>query len=189
MGIALLRGAHRLDRGRLAQRLQDGAVALRAGHEAVEVLRARVRRVDLEAHADRVEAGGDLAVDAERAAQVEVALDDDLDLAGVEAHRRRDHLARELRARGERAEQEVARARAGAGAADAGVRLGLVDGAAEVDRALRRHALGRLAAASGQRDARRRGVRAVLLLERALEFAKVHALLVVALPATFNRKG
>src|SRR4051794_25580700 len=84
MGIALPR-AHRLDRRRPAQRLQHRAVALRAGHEPVEVLVARVGRVDLEAQADRLEAGRHVAVDAERAAQVEVALDDDLDAARVDA--------------------------------------------------------------------------------------------------------
>src|SRR4051794_33997799 len=73
-------GAHRFDRGWLAKGLQHGAVALGARHEAVDVLLARAGRVDLEAQADRVEAGRHLAVDPERPAQVEVALDDDFDL-------------------------------------------------------------------------------------------------------------
>src|SRR3954469_8151332 len=178
MGIALLpAGWDHLVVRRAEERLQHGAVALGPLHEALELLGARVRRVDVEAHADRVEAGRDLAVDAERPAQVEVALDDHLDPVALEPHGGRHHLARELGAGGERPEQQVARAGAGPRPADAGVRLCLVDRPAEVDRALRRHVLGRLAAARGQRYARRAGVGAVLLLEWALEFAKVHALL------------
>src|SRR6187200_1372310 len=138
MGIALPSrpgsGADRLDRGRVAQRLEHRAVALRALHEPLEVLLARAGRVDLEAQPDRVEAGPDLAVDPERPAQVEVALDDHLDALGLEAHRGRDHLARELRARGQRAEQQVARAGARPRPADPGMGLGLVDRPAEVDR-------------------------------------------------------
>src|SRR3954447_5795357 len=176
MGIALLpAGWDHLDVRRAEERLQHGAVALGPLHEALELLGARVRRVDVEAQADRVEAGRDLAVDAERPAQIEVALDDHLDSVALEPHGGRHHLARELRAGGERPEQQIAGAGAGPRPADAGVRLRLVDRPAEVDRALRRHVLGRLAAARGQRYARRAGVGAVLLLEWALEFAKVHA--------------
>src|SRR5689334_10264201 len=80
MGVSLLRG-HHLDLRRAQERLQDGAVALGPAHQSFEVLLARVGSVDLEAHADRVEPGRDLAVDAERAAEVEVALDVHLDLA------------------------------------------------------------------------------------------------------------
>src|SRR3954454_21557330 len=174
MGIALLR-PHHLDRRWPLEGLQNGAIALGPRHEALEVLGARTGGVDLEPQADRVEAGRHLAVDPERPAQVEVAVDNDLDLARVEPHRRRDHLAGQLRAGGERPEEQVARAGAGARPADTGVRLRLVDRAAEVDRALGRHALGRLAAADGERDARRARVAAVLLLEGTLEFAKVHA--------------
>src|SRR4051812_30042293 len=82
--VALRRGgrAHRLDHGRVAERLEHRAVALGSLHQALEVLFAGVRRVDLEAHPDRVEAGADFPVDAERAAQVEVAVDDHLDALG-----------------------------------------------------------------------------------------------------------
>src|ERR671933_302352 len=86
----------------------------------------------LEARADRLEAHA-RAVAAQRAARVEIALGDRLDALDVEAHRRRHHLAGHLRAGGQRAEQQVARARRGARAADARVRLGLVDRAADVD--------------------------------------------------------
>src|SRR4051812_39070863 len=111
MGIALLSGpaarANGLDRRWPAERLEHGAVALGAGHEPLEVLLARAGRVDLEAQADRIEAGRHVAVDAERPAEVEVALDDHLDAPRVEPHGGGHHLARELRARGERAEQQV----------------------------------------------------------------------------------
>src|SRR3954454_16219926 len=77
-------GAHGLDRGWPAKGLQHGAVALGPRHQAVEVLGARAGGGDLGAQADRVDAGRHLAVDPERPAQVEVALDDDFDLARVE---------------------------------------------------------------------------------------------------------
>src|SRR5919109_483165 len=78
------RGAHRLDRRRPAERLQDRAVALGPGHQGVELLLARAGRVDVEAQPDRGEARRHVAVDPERAAQVEVALDDDLDAVRLE---------------------------------------------------------------------------------------------------------
>src|SRR3954452_15219282 len=64
-------GAHGLDRGWPAKGLQHGAVALAPRHQAVQVLGSRAGRVDLEAQADRVEAGRRLAVDPERPPQVE----------------------------------------------------------------------------------------------------------------------
>ncbi len=94
-----------------------------------------------------------------------------IDFVGI-AHRRRDHLAGDLRARGERAEQQIAGARSRSRAAHARVGLGLVDRAADVDRAGDRRA--GLAAARGQRDARGLRVRTVLVLERFLERSQVH---------------
>src|SRR5256885_1300673 len=117
-------------------------------------------------------AGPEQPVDAQRAAQVEVALGDRLDALDLEAHRGSDHLAGHLRAGGQRAEQQVARARRGPGAADPGVGLGLVDRPADVHRAGdRRVGLG---PARGQRDARDGRVVAVALLERALDLAQLH---------------
>src|SRR6185295_8686365 len=129
--------------------------------------------VDGEAQAQGREAGADLAVEAEGSPQVEVALRGGLDRAHLEAHRGGDHLAGELGAGGQGAEQQVARARGRSGAADAGVRLRLVDRAAQVDVAGDRRVGG--AAARGQRDARLVGVGAVAVLDRLLHGTKIHA--------------
>ena len=87
-------------------------------------------------------------------------------------HRRRDHLAGELRAGGKRPEQQISRARAGAGTADPGMGLRLVDGAADVHRAAHRHV--GAGAARAQGDAGRRRVLPVALLQRSLQLAQFH---------------
>src|SRR5204862_6025035 len=64
--------ARHLDRKprRRHQRLRHRAVALGLAQQAVKILLGRVRGVDGEAQAQGREAGADLAVEAERAAQV-----------------------------------------------------------------------------------------------------------------------
>ena len=84
-----------------------------------ELFGRRFRCVHLEAHPDRFEARAHGLVDAERPAQVQVALHVHLDPAGRDPHRGRDHLACDLCARGQCPEQQVPRARAGARSADA----------------------------------------------------------------------
>ena len=124
-----------------------------------------------EADADRLEADARVTVGAERPLQVEIALDLDLDAPDRDLHRRGDHLARDLRAGGERPEQQIARAGALPRAADAAVGLGLLDRAAEVDRAGDRGVT--LPAAGREGDACARRVGAIAVLERALELPQV----------------
>ena len=98
-----------------------------------------------------LEADGHVARDAERAAQVELSRDRDLDPPGRHSHRGRHHLAGDLGARRERAQEEVARTRRGPRASDARVRLGFVRRAPDVDRARDRRI--HRAAVRGQGDA------------------------------------
>jgi heme exporter protein A len=155
---------------RLLQRPQHDAVAQRLLDQLVPPV---ARALDVEVEGDAVEADGDLAVDPERAAQVELARRGHLDLRRLDAGGGCDHLARHLRAGSERAEQQIARARRGAFASDAGVRLGCVGRAADVDGA-GRSACG-LAPARAERDAGLAGLGAVALLQWPLGFAEIHA--------------
>jgi len=89
---------------------------------------------DIELEMDGFEADGNFFGDAEGAAKIQVAIHSDFDAFGRNGHGGRDHLTGDLSARGERAQKQVARAGTGAGAADALVGFGLVDGAAEYRR-------------------------------------------------------
>src|SRR5579863_2412445 len=155
---------------RLLQRLQHDAVAERLLDQLVTAV---ARALDVEAERDAVEADRNLAVDSERPAQIELAGRGHLDLCRLDAGRGRDHLARDLCARGERSEEQVAGARCRAFAADTGVCLSGVGGAADVDRA--RGGAGRLAAAGAERDPRVVRLRAIPLLQWPLGFAEIHA--------------
>ena len=153
---------------RPGERLEHHAVALREADERGEVLLARVR-VEVEAQADRAEAHGRVAVDAERAAEVEVALGVDPAALDVDADRGRDGAQRHARAGRQRLEQHVAGAELGAVAAGGGVEAGFGERAAGVDGAA--DALAEVAARLEGHDG---GVGLVLvaLLERSLEFAE-----------------
>ena len=151
-----------------AERLEHHAVALREADERGEVLLAGVR-VEVEAQPDRAEAHGRLAVDAERAAEVEVALGQDATAPHVDADRGRDGAQGHARAGGERLEQHVAGAELRAVAAGGGVKAGLGDRTTRVDRAA-----DAVAEVSGglEGDERGVGVVAVALLEGSLEFTE-----------------
>ena len=160
--------------GRPGERLKHDAVALGEADERGEILLAGVR-VEVEAQADRAKAHGRVAVDAERAAEVEVALGVDPAASHVDADRRRDRAQRHAGARGERLEQHVARAQLGAVAAARGVEARLRQRPSRVDRA--RDALAEAAARLQGHDGGI-GIVAVALLERRLECAQgggVHA--------------
>jgi len=156
------------------RRLLDGAQ-----HDAVaqrlldQLVAPAACAFDVEAERDAVEPDGDFPVDPERAAQVELARRDHLDLRRGDAGGGRDHLAGHLCARSERAEQQVARAGRGALAADAGVRLGGIRGSADVDGA--RGSACRLASPGAERDAGLVRLGAVTLLQWPLGFAEIHA--------------
>src|SRR5262245_17778006 len=107
----------------MRQRLQDHAVLLGLLAKRPELLRRRRRRGHVETHADLLDPAGYLARDAERAPKVEVAVDLDVDALGRDPERRRDELARDLGARGERSEKEVAGAGRRSRPAGPGVRL------------------------------------------------------------------
>jgi hypothetical protein len=136
-----------------------------------ELLVARFGRGDIEANPNRLEAHLCVARQAKRSAQVEVTVDRDLDVVERNAGGGRDHLARQLRTGGERAEQKIPRAGGAPGPADARMGLRLVDRPAEVDRA--RHRRISLLPAGDERDPRRRRVLPVALLERFLGYSKV----------------
>ena len=104
--------------------------------------------------------------------EIEIAVDRHRDRLRRNAHRRGDHLTGHLRACGERAEQQIARARSRPRAADAGMGLGLVDRSADVDGAGDRRA--GLASLRRQGDAGGLRVGPVFVLQRFLERTQVH---------------
>ena len=150
----------------VVQGLEDDAIALGQLQQLVELLLRRVG-VDLEAQADRPEADRRRLVDAERAAEIEIALGLDDAVAQIDLKRRRDRLQRHAGAGDERLEQHVAgaqfRARAAARRMQAGDReraagLDLAGDVLVVEGALR-----------PQGDDRRFGLGAVLVLQRRLK--------------------
>src|SRR3546814_9655433 len=80
----------RHDARRLGDRLQDHAEALRQLQQLVDAL-LRLRGVEVEGDADLAEADRRLLVDAQGAAEVEVALDDDA--AAVQLERSEEHTS------------------------------------------------------------------------------------------------
>src|ERR1700742_3344248 len=72
------------DVGRVGERVEDGRALLRLGHQRLDLFPGRVR-VDVEGHLDVVEAVAHVAVGAEDAADVMVALDGGLDRAQLDA--------------------------------------------------------------------------------------------------------
>ena len=132
-------------------------------------------RGEVEAKPDRREADGRLAVDAERAAEVEVAFGVDA-ARDVELHRGRHRAERDAGAGDERLEQHVAGAGEGAGAAGRGMQAGLDEHAAGLD--LARDLLLVELPVGTERDEGRRGLFAVAILERLLhrlQLGPVHA--------------
>src|SRR6266404_3956943 len=109
--------------------------------------------------------------------EIQVSLDCDLNAFGRYAHRGRHHLTGDLSASRESSKQKVAGTRAGTGASDSLVGLGLVDGTSEIDRACHRNI--RLGAFCPQSDTRGIWVIAVLLFQRLLKRSKIHGDLVL----------
>ena len=170
--IAAAAGPLELDFRRPAERLHDDAVLFGLRAQRVELIRGCRRGDDVETYADGLESDRDLPREAERAAQVHVAFHDALDPFGRNSHRGRDHLAGDLRARRQGAEQQIPRASGGSLAADARVRLRRVGRPADVDGARDRRA--RPGAAGAQCDSRRPRVGAIAILERFLKRLEVH---------------
>src|SRR5918997_84316 len=114
------------------QRLEDHAVPLRLLPQIFELLLCGGGRDDVEPGPDALEADGHFSGDAEGSRQVQVAFDLDLDALGLYPHGLGDHLARDLGAGRQSAEQQVPGAGGRAGSSDPGVSLRLVDRAADV---------------------------------------------------------
>ena len=132
-------------------------------------------RGEVEAEPDRREPDGSLAVDAERAAEVEVAFGVDAP-RDVELHRGGDRAERDAGAGDERLEQHVSGAGERAGAAGGGVEAGFDERAAGLD--LARDLLGVELSVGAQRDEGGRGLLAIAVLERRLhrlQLGPVHA--------------
>src|SRR3954454_24967942 len=160
------------ERDAAGKRLVDDAVALGGLEQRVELLVARVG-LELEAQADRGEADRRLAVDAHRAAEVEVAFGHHA-TAHLEAAVDGDRAQRHARTSDQGLQEHVARARERAVPAGRRVQAGLDERAAGLDRA--RDFLGAELAVGPQRHARARGVLAVALLQRPLGLAELLAL-------------
>lgn len=156
----------------MRQGLQNDAILDGFFLKAAELFGRGGGRADIEMKADLFEADGNLPGNAEGAAKVEIAFDGDVDALGGNLHGGGDHLAGDLRAGGKSAEQHVPGTGGGAGSADSGVGLGVVNGLSDGDGAGDGSA--RLAALGGERDTRRRGIVAVLVLERFLKRFDVH---------------
>ena len=153
-----------------ADGLQHHAVALGQLQQARELLVVGLG-VDREPQPDGAEADRRLAVDAERAADVELALGLDAAAGDRDLERRRHGPQRHARAGGERLEQHVAGARQLAGAAGRRMQAGVDDRPAGLDAAGDAVAVER--AGGAQRDHRRVGFLAVALLDRRLEGAQL----------------
>src|SRR4051795_7299674 len=130
------RSLHPLHRHRDLRAVLDGlidhAIALGELEQQVELVLRRIS-VDVEAQAYLGEADRRLLVDAERAAEIEIALG--VDVAGLQRHldSGRDRFQRDAGAGDQRLEQHVARAELEAGAAGCGMQAGHCDGAAGLD--------------------------------------------------------
>src|SRR5829696_9914476 len=111
----------RLQLRRPAQRLEDHAVLLRLAPQVVQLLLGSSGSDDVEPGADALEAHANLLRDAKSSGEVQLTLDFDLDALGLYPHRLGNHLAGDLGAGRQGAEQEITGAGGGAGSSDPGV--------------------------------------------------------------------
>ena len=162
-----------LDLGRVEKGLHDHAVLFGFFAERAELIGRCGGGDHVEAKLDVLEADGDVTREAESTAKIETTRDRDFDTFGGDAHGCGNHLASDLRASGKSAEEKITGTRAGACAADSGVRLGFVDGAANVDGAGDGRACG-LSAFRGESDFGRGWFSAISVFERFLDGLKIH---------------
>jgi len=113
--------------------LHDDAVLLGFFPEGAKLIGSGVGGADVEVEADGLEADGDVFGNAEGAAKIEIAFGGDFDALGGDAHSSGDHLAGDLGAGSEGAEEEITGASGGACPADSLMGFGLIDCAADVD--------------------------------------------------------
>src|SRR5919202_4688465 len=85
-------GPLRLQLGRMEERLEDNAVALRLLPQIFELFLCSFGGDDVEPGPDTLEADGHLSRDAQGSGQVQIALDLHLDALGLHPHSLRDHL-------------------------------------------------------------------------------------------------
>src|SRR3954449_7403108 len=127
-----VRASHPLHRDRDLRPVLDGlidhAIALGELEQQIELVLRRIS-VDVEAQTDLGEADRGLLVDAERAAEIEIALG--VYVAGLQRHLDRgcDRFQRDAGAGDQRLDQHVARAELEVGAAGCGMQAGHCDGA------------------------------------------------------------
>src|SRR5690606_38857191 len=114
-----------------------------------------------------------VAGDAQRPPQVEIALDVDLDLAKLKAHGLGDHLRRNLGTARKGRQQEVARTGPRARPADAVMRLGFHDRPADINVAGQSR-LSHLGTFGLKGDLRGLLVALILLLDRLLQLSQAH---------------
>ena len=161
----LVRAEARRQRRSARERLIDDAVALGQLLQRRKLLVVGVG-VELERQADLAEADRRLTIDAERAAEVEVALRAHASRRDGDPERGRDRAQRHPGARDQRLEQHVARAQQRAVATGRRVEPGLGERPARVHRA--GDAVAQVTR-RGQRDQRSLGLGPVALLERRLQ--------------------
>lgn len=94
------------DRGRIAQQVEDGAVAIDRALEPGDRL-GRFRTVDVDGAPDRCKAGPNARIDAEEPPQVEVTLETDGDVVDPDPERVGVQAVGDLLARGERGERQL----------------------------------------------------------------------------------
>src|SRR5215210_7320000 len=158
---------------RLGQGLSDNAELLGLFVQGVDLLGGRFGGFDLEHEPDVLEADRRLPGDAQGSGEVHVAFGDHFYAFSRDLHRRGDHLAGDLGARGERSQEEVAGAGSIARSSGALVGLGLVGFPAHFHGAgYRRFHFARLRA---KRYPGGTGLVAVLLFQGFLDLLQVHA--------------
>lgn len=157
----------------MQQGLHDHAVTLGALTQYLDLLRSGLGSVDLEGDVDRVEPHRHLPGHAQRTAEIEFASRGDAYPLHRDPHGGGHHLGGDLRAGGQSPQQQVPRASSRAGASDTQMGLGLADLPRNRDRA--GHGSVSLMAMGLQSNTRRVGRAPVLLLERFLQLANIHA--------------
>jgi hypothetical protein len=166
------------------QRLHDYAVLLGLFSQGAQLIRASLRRNHIKAHANRFETDRHIFGKSQRAPQVKISLDADLDTFGSDSHRGSNHLARDLRASRQRSEQKVSRTGGCTRASDSNVGFSLVNGSPYVYRT--RHRSSGSVAFRPECDPRCTRVSSVLLLQRLLNSSNIHGNLASVVTAPFG---
>src|SRR6202451_166988 len=128
--------------------------------------------MDVESDSDALKSNRNIFRYPERSLQVKIAFYRHINALGRNSHCSSNHLASDLRAGGKRTQQQVSRTGSGTCSTNALVRLRVVDGPPQVDRAGDGRI--RLAAARGQRDSRTRWILPIPVFQRLLQRSNIH---------------